>query len=129
MLDDIGNKLKTLAKGLLFIGIAVCAISAIVLFVNSLILVGFIVLIAGSISSVCTSFVLYGFGEIIVILQNINSKQNENIKETHIIKSAFSKAEKESTKPITHKWRCLNCNEMISENPCPFCGNDSEAIE
>ncbi len=26
-------------------------------------------------------------------------------------------------KDITHKWRCSECGEMISDDPCPNCGN------
>ena len=26
------------------------------------------------------------------------------------------------TKEPSHRWRCHNCNQLISADPCPFCG-------
>ena len=26
------------------------------------------------------------------------------------------------TKETPHRWRCHNCNQLISADPCPFCG-------
>lgn len=67
MFENIGNKIKTLAKVLCWIGIIVSVIVAIVLFASDddLVGIGFLVLIGGSLISWIGSFVLFGFGQLV----------------------------------------------------------------
>lgn len=77
MFDDIGDKLKTVAKVFCWIGIVFSVIMAIVLFAsndryNPTILPGFICLIIGPLASWLGSLTLYGFGELIDLTQRNN---------------------------------------------------------
>lgn len=80
MFDNIGGKIKGLAKVLCLVGIAVSAIGAIALwcansYYQSTIVPGFIVLIVGSVGSWLSSLFTYGFGELIDRVTSIDEKQ------------------------------------------------------
>lgn len=80
MFDNIGGKIKGLAKVLCLVGIAVSAIGAIALwyansYYQSTIVPGFIVLIVGSVGSWLSSLFTYGFGELIDRVTSIDAKQ------------------------------------------------------
>lgn len=80
MFDNIGRKIKGLAKVLCLVGIAVSAIGAIALwcansYYQSTIVPGFIVLIVGSVGSWLSSLFTYGFGELIDRVISIDEKQ------------------------------------------------------
>ena len=73
MYDNIGGKIKGLAKAIFIIGAVVSFIAGIVLmFVNdNLIFVGVLIWFIGIIVSWVSSWVLYGFGEIIDKISDI----------------------------------------------------------
>ena len=80
MFDNIGGKIKGLAKVLCLVGIAVSVIGAIALwcansYYQSTIVPGFIVLIVGSVGSWLSSLFTYGFGELIDRVTSIDEKQ------------------------------------------------------
>lgn len=80
MFDNIGGKIKGLAKVLCLVGIAVSAIGAIALwcansYYQPTIVPGFIVLIVGSVGSWLSSLFTYGFGELIGRVTSIDEKQ------------------------------------------------------
>ena len=64
MFDNIGEKIKTFAKVVCWIGIIVSFIFG-VLLVNSSGLIGILTIVVGSLASWIGSFSLYGFGELI----------------------------------------------------------------
>lgn len=80
MFSNIGEKIKTLAEVICIIGIVVSIIAAIVMFSNSEIGLGFLLLILAPLLFWISSFALYGFGEIIVLLKQNIDKQTEIIK-------------------------------------------------
>ncbi len=45
-------------------------------------------------------------------------RQESNKKEEH---HETTKKEESTTKTDTHKWRCANCGNFISQDPCPNC--------
>ncbi|MCR5352679.1 MAG: hypothetical protein K6D98_00045, partial [Clostridiales bacterium] len=75
MFNNIGGKIKALAKVLCWIGIAIFVIFAFIMFINSFnnlrstgefyFIIGLIFLIVGPILAWVSSFLLYGFGELI----------------------------------------------------------------
>lgn len=80
MFNNIGGKIKGLAKVLCLVGIAVSAIGAIALwcansYYQPTIVPGFIVLIVGSVGSWLSSLFTYGFGELIDRVTSIDEKQ------------------------------------------------------
>ena len=64
MFDNIGGKIKTLAKVLCWIGIVGSVIAAIGFFTSGNGITGWSMLIAGSLGSWISSFTLFGGGEI-----------------------------------------------------------------
>lgn len=65
MYNDIGGKIKTLARVIFVVTASVAVVMAIVLLSGELILLGLLTLILGPILAWASSFVLYGFGELI----------------------------------------------------------------
>lgn len=74
LFSNIGEKIKKLALATTIIGIIISLIYGIVMFVAHAWVTGVIVILAGGLASWVGSFVLYGFGEIIVYLKRISSK-------------------------------------------------------
>lgn len=129
MFDNIGGKIKTLAKVVCWIGIIACIITGIVLMATDedLILVGILTVVVGSLLSWVSSFILYGFGQLVensdtLVQQNQTHHSNkcENFGNTSNIKQVTV-----SPTESQHKWRCASCGKMISSNPCPYCENNS----
>ncbi len=69
MYNNIGKKIKALAKVCCWIGIIAAVISGIVVMVAGydeiFILIGLLVMVAGGVLSWVSSFVLYGFGQLV----------------------------------------------------------------
>ena len=147
MFDNIGGKIKTLAKVGCWIGIIAFIITGIVLMAidEDLILDGILTAVVGSLLSWVSSFVLYGFGQLVensdtLVQQNRTHHANKgenfgntsNIKQVTVSPGTVQSAREKSTsniKQVTvsptesqHKWRCDSCGEMISSSPCPYCG-------
>lgn len=143
MFDNIGGKIKTLAKVVCWIGIIACIITGIVLMATDedLILVGILTVVVGSLLSWVGSFALYGFGQLIensdeIVFQNknlLNTKADkQNRTSTASEREYFGgtsniKQTNASPDESQHKWRCASCGEMISSIPCLYCGSDKTA--
>ncbi|MBR4120296.1 MAG: hypothetical protein IKT95_00910 [Spirochaetales bacterium] len=65
MFENIGGKIKGLAKVICWIGIICCVIIGIIAISEDDGLAGVIIIVAGSLLSWVGSFVLYGFGELV----------------------------------------------------------------
>ncbi len=86
MFEDIGNKIKTLAKTICWIGITITIIITIVLLVvganafnqTTYIVIALVVLCVGCLLSWLGSLRLYGFGELINNSKEIKEKLNHN---------------------------------------------------
>ncbi len=81
MFSNIGNKIKTLASAVAYIGIVASVITGIAVFTWSP-LVGLIIIVAGSFLSWISSFFFYGFGELVensaIIAGKISHKKGGN---------------------------------------------------
>ena len=84
MFENIGKKIKTLAKVLCWVGIVISIIYAIALFLiamdsydeETFIIMGIVTLIVGPLTSWISSFFMYGFGELIDKASDIEKKIN-----------------------------------------------------
>ena len=78
MFNNIGGKIKTLAKVICWIGIISCIITGIVLMAinDDFVLIGILTAVVGSLLSWISSFVLYGFGQLV---ENSDVIANRNI--------------------------------------------------
>ena len=82
MFDNIGGKIKTLAKVVCWIGIIACIITGIVLMATNddLVLAGILTAVVGSLLSWVGSFILYGFGQLVEnsdIIAEQSARNNE----------------------------------------------------
>lgn len=131
MFDNIGDKIKVLAKISTILGIVIFVIYGIVLMVEGLIFVGFLVMVLGSVLSWIGSFTLYGFGEIINQLEYSNSNSQRIydlliLNRNDILTNSISQQVEipKEPKKSEHKWRCNSCGKLRNESPCPYCGNE-----
>lgn len=130
MFENIGGKIKTLAVVTTIIGMILSIVVAITLGE-----MGILIGILGCLFSWIGSFVLYGFGEIIVSVQVIaaNTKKEDDAvssqekKQKPQIDSANNYLAKYNTSPQTtsKKTTCPYCLETVDETDvaCKSCGN------
>lgn len=132
MFENIGEKIKSLAKILCWAGIVASVLIAIKFFIEAeegsyrtedlYMTLGLIFLFIGPLISWINSFFIYGFGELIertneVALNTRSFRQaNNNTKDTLLSENISNSSED------SHKWRCENCGLLISKTPCPNCG-------
>ena len=146
MFHNIGEKIKTLAKVCTVIGIILSIISGIILMIDLNVWIGLLCIVGGCILSWIGSFLVYGFGEVIVKLNEISSnlqdqkklsvaktlkrgntkdnKADEIIQEVvnTTLEEYEEKDEGDINKPKANE--CPNCFSIITPNDieCPNCG-------
>lgn len=117
MFSNIGGKIKTLTTIICIIGIAISVISGITLIAinDDLALIGIAIMLVGSLSSWLSSFVLYGFGEIIDQLTEINHNTKRSAQ-------LIARLGANQNQP----WICTSCQTQNSSeaNFCIKCGSD-----
>ena len=136
MYDNIGAKLKGLAKavfiilslGFIVLGIVLICID------EDFILIGILQMVIGPFLAWVSSWVLYGFGEIIDKLTDIEintRKHQPSFSERQKIDSMKKKAAEKANKPIgvtkpgTTK-RCPFCGEPVKTSTCDMCGKTND---
>ena len=80
MFENIGNKIKTLAKVLVVVGIIASFVSGVVIIASTDDPIGLLVMILGSISFLISSYLIYGIGELIDITSKIEKNTREGVK-------------------------------------------------
>ncbi len=92
MYNNIGEKIKILVKSITIIGFIIFGVGGIILALTSSFIIGTLVAVLGCLSLWLSSFVLYGFGELIEQVSSI-AKNTLNIeKTTHNIVNNTNKA-------------------------------------
>ncbi len=137
MYDNIGEKIKRLAKTIFIVEAIVSVIVGVTLWIEIEEWWCAIILFCGPIIAWVSSWLLYGFGELI-------EKTSENEQNSHnlykLLKQSIdampknlgtisSTSKNQEAQEIIqknksdskHKWRC-SCGNMRSETPCEFCG-------
>lgn len=138
MFDNIDQKIKALAQVVCWIGIICSVISGIALIASGegLLLVGFIVIILGSLISWVSSFTLYGFGQLIenseiscgntYEIHKLLSNKVPEYKNTSVPTRETKNTD--SAPAVTQKsnrcWICDNCDTKndINAQFCKNCG-------
>ncbi len=116
MFENIGNKIKKLSAGICYLGIGVSCIIGIILWSSGgdelSFLLGVITALIGSLLSWLSSFMLYGYGELIDSTQKLQ-------KTLDVIdrKNSYASTNKQ--------WLCQKCGNLIDKSPCPICGQDT----
>lgn len=155
MFDNIGNKIQSLARFGCYVGIAVSVLAAIVLAFAGIVSEEFIlaavgagVLIVGSLGSWISSWVLYGFGELIentafiaAGVKKLNgakeddetaaeTDENVGVKERNasfiVHRSDERLSRKTPPEEMPEPFKCSVCQNVISKNPCPYCGHNTK---
>lgn len=138
MYDNIAKTIKTIALLLFIVGVIV----SIILGINNMHLqFGWIILIGGIIVVFISSVFIYGFGEIIDILDDIrhNTKRSSTGSSGNgvsIIKDDIARKERvkavfKSTNiknPIQTK-RCPHCGEVVTSDTCGMCGKKNNLYD
>lgn len=137
MFNNIGGKIKGLAKVITWLGILASLVAGVIVIQSGnvvnryygtnepMVLQGIAVMVLGSLASWIGSFLIYGFGELIdhaaEIAHNTRKQDGEDKAETPL-PSINGKGAKD--KEVT--WRCPSCktdNSLISRT-CKTCGRD-----
>ena len=133
MFENVGEKIQKAASFLFVFEIIASLIGGFFLIANELFILGLITIIAGSFVSWLSFLFVYGYGQLIENSDRIATQAgriNKNLKS-----SLGLEKKKESNLYIeewnipknqksSHRWQCSNCGKMISEDICPYCGND-----
>lgn len=122
MFDNIGGKIKTVAKVMCWIGIIASVIIGFVMLVQDedTAFAGILTMLFGSLGSWVGSFITYGFGQLVensdILVQQGNGRTSNAPKPSNIYPSQTTQSQ--------HKWRCNGCGNMISEEICPVCNKE-----
>lgn len=139
MYDNIAKTIKTIALVLFIVGV----IASIILGINCTHLAsGMVILLIGGIVVVFISSVfIYGFGEIIDILDDIryNTKRSstessgngvstikDDIARKERVKAVFKST---NTKNPTQTKRCPHCGEIVTSDTCGMCGKKNNLYD
>ena len=126
MYNNIGNKIKALAIFSAIIGIIGSIVAAIVLFCSKLILNGVLVLVGGVVLSWVATFALYGFGELLIKVTNIEESV-KSIRNSGIVNEnndngrKVSDPENKNQKSVAPEIQSKNNSSVTKGNECPFC--------
>lgn len=113
MFDDIGGKIKTLAKAQFGIGAVAFCIAGIAMLSVGNILAGVLTMGLGILGSWIGSFFTYGLGELLETAKELN----QNMVQLRNEISEAQRFSKESKAPSP-----VPAPEVISKITCPFCG-------
>ena len=153
MFNNIGNKIKGFATFLTIIGIIASIIVGIILIISgaslyygggTLILAGILAMVVGSLISWISSFVLYGFGQLIDSTERIEymvydiSQSYKNIASNHSSVSDAHQFHSSNPTPTPAptptpqkespvKWRCPKCDTPYTQSVrwCNVCGEEN----
>lgn len=131
MFENIGSKIKTVAKVVCWIGIIASVISGIVLIAQDedTAFLGFLVIVLGCVGSWVGSFITYGFGQLVENSDILVKQGNQNHPNAPIYNNSNkTTSTPQNTTTAKHQWRCDGCGNMISDNICPVCGKESKEI-
>lgn len=128
MFDNIGSKIKTLAKVLTWLGIIGSCISGILLMAEDedLIAAGLLIIIFGSLISWGGSFLLYGFGQLIensdrmVQLMGSGTASTKRERKVESERAPQPKKTQKAVKAVPQPSEPDELSEII----CPHCGEE-----
>ncbi len=136
MFADIGKKIKKMAICIFILEAGSSILGGLIYMFSGEdlgFLFGMLIIVVGVIVAYVSSWFLYGFGEIIDKLTDIeyNTRCKSNASEDKTLENFINKFKPQSTQDsqktqnstATHKWRCPGCGKMISSYPCVFCGH------
>ena len=139
MYDNIGEKIKGLAKGMFIIEAIAAVIGGIVLLGYEFLAIGWLTLFLGPVVAWISSWLLYGFGELIDNVCTIaaNTKTSKNASTNfNTANNAINKME--DAKPFfksipanktSTRRQCPHCGETITSKICAMCGKENNLFK
>ena len=141
MYDNIGEKIKGLAKVMFIVEAIAVVITGIALMASDgdMILIGLLVMVVGLIVAWVLSWLLYGFGELIDNVCTIaaNTKTSKNASTNfNTANNAINKME--DAKPFfksipanktSTRRQCPHCGETITSKICAMCGKENNLFK
>lgn len=141
MYDNIGSKIKTLAK-VIFIIIASLSLIAgvlILFIVDNGFIIGILTVGIGVLLSWVGTFFLYGFGQLIENtdilvreskkqsngIQRISTESNENDISIEKVAESMKNLKSNPSNTSTNIKRCPYCGERITSKVCDICGKEN----
>lgn len=135
MYDNIGSKIKTVAKVVGFAGIGISILTGLLFLLVSFseekfsyFGIGILVALLGSLISWASTIALYGFGQIVentdVIAKQSKRQTGDLQYYGDMINESISSTkyqEAHSDKPTNSKY-CTHCEKIVTGNFCPYCG-------
>ena len=113
--SNIGEKIKTWAKWIFIIESVCAVISSFALMGNDAALAGFILLFAGPLAALVSTWLLYAFGQLV---EDVSALRNQSIPQP-------ATAPKEETKPAE---RMTYSNLQHKTGTCELCGANSDQL-
>ena len=119
MFNNIGEKLKGIARFTLVAGIIGSVALGLIVFSERKSLEGILIIICGSISSWISSCVIYGIGEI----ASCTSETYSVSKSIYLLNQSTKKAATQKSVVDNTKAKvCPHCGEKVTSNKCVMCG-------
>lgn len=135
MYDNIGSKIKTVAKVVGFAGIVISILAGLLFLLVafseekfSYFGIGILVAILGSIISWASTIALYGFGQIVentdTIAKHSKTQTGDLQYYGDMINESISNTKYQEARPdkSTVSRYCTNCEKIVTGNFCPYCG-------
>ena len=139
MYDDIGEKIKGLAKVMFIVGAIAAVIGGLVLLVDKFLAIGLLTLFLGPVVAWVYSWLLYGFGELIdnacIIAANTRASKKASTN-LNTANNAINKME--GAKPFlksipanqtSTRQQCPHCGETITSKICAMCGKENNLFK
>lgn len=130
--ENIGGKIKNLAKWIFVVELIGAIVTGLVLLFTDegLILYGILTLLCGPIVAWIGSWILYAFGEMVEDVHAIRHKEGattgpkakHEFEERNKTAELFKKAVSNTPKGIIN--RCPHCGEIVKSNKCEMCGKE-----
>ena len=137
MFNNVGEKLKNLAAFFTWVGIVFSVILGIVVIKLSVI-IGLLVMVAGSLLSWIASLGMYAFGELVDNTSIIAGKKVNTEARTTTLRVASVTSSQDAKRTAfytsnntqTSKAKvCPHCGEMVRSNVCDMCGNKNNLFD
>ena len=139
MYDNIGEKIKGLAKVMFIVGAIAAVIGGLVLLVDKFLAIGLLTLFLGPVVAWVYSWLLYGFGELIdnacIIAANTRASKKASTN-LNTANNAINKME--GAKPFlksipanqtSTRQQCPHCGETITSKICAMCGKENNLFK
>ena len=141
MYDNIGSKIKTLAKEIFIIIASLSLIAGVLILfiVDNGFIIGILTVGIGVLLSWVGTFFLYGFGQLIENtdilvreskkqsngIQRISTESNENDISIEKVAESMKNLKSNPSNTSTNIKRCPYCGERITSKVCDICGKEN----